>query len=265
MSKRWFQAHQRDTWRRQARSKGYRARSAFKLKQIQEKFQLIRQGDSVLDVGSHPGGWTQVSVEETGPNGLVIGIDLLASAPVEGAQMITGDVTEKSSQEEILKILQEGRKVDGTLLPEVEDGKQRLFNSIVSDISPRLTGQYDRDQAISLELVATVFDFTMPLLAPGGSFVTKIFQGTGIEGIVHSAKQRFSRVQRFSPDASRNSSSEVFLVCKNKLPKPKKESRGKSVSQELNEHLESEGIIQKKSTEPEPELKSGFRRIPKKE
>ena len=63
MSKRWFQAHQRDTWRRQARSKGYRARSAFKLKQIQEKFHLIRDGDLVLDVGCHPGGWTQVSVE----------------------------------------------------------------------------------------------------------------------------------------------------------------------------------------------------------
>jgi 23S rRNA (uridine2552-2'-O)-methyltransferase len=265
MSKRWFQAHQRDTWRRQARSKGYRARSAFKLKQIQEKFQLIRPGDLVLDVGSHPGGWTQVSVEETGSDGLVIGIDLLASAPVEGAQMITGDVTEKSSQDVILELLQDGQKVDGNFLGEPKNGKQRLFNSIVSDISPKLTGQYDRDQAISLELVATVFDFTLPLLAPGGSFVTKIFQGTGIEGIVNSAKQRFSRVQRFSPDASRNSSSEVFLVCKNKLPKPKRDSRGKSVAQELDEHLEAEGIIQQKSTEPEPEVKSGFRRIPKKE
>ena len=118
MSKRWFQAHQRDTWRRQARSKGYRARSAFKLKQIQEKFQLIRPGDLVLDVGSHPGGWTQVSVEETGSNGLVIGIDLLASAPVEGAQMIIGDVTEKSSQDDILELLQEGQKVDGNFLGE---------------------------------------------------------------------------------------------------------------------------------------------------
>ena len=265
MSKRWFQAHQRDTWRRQARSKGYRARSAFKLKQIQEKFQLIRPGDLVLDVGSHPGGWTQVSVEETGSNGLVIGIDLLASAPVEGAQMIIGDVTEKSSQDDILELLREGQKVDGNFLGEREDGKQRLFNSIVSDISPKLTGQYDRDQAISLELVATVFDFTLPLLAPGGSFVTKIFQGTGIEGIVNSAKQRFSRVQRFSPEASRNSSSEVFLVCRNKLPKPKRDSRRKSVAQELDEHLEAEGIIQQKSTDPGPEVKSGFRRIPKKE
>ena len=264
MSKRWFQAHQRDTWRRQARSKGYRTRSAFKLKQIQDKFHLIRENDIVFDVGSHPGGWTQVSVEETGPNGLVIGIDLLASAPVEGAQMVTGDVTDLNSQQKILDLLQEGMKVDGTFLTQMEDGKQRLFNTIVSDISPRLTGQYDRDQAISLELVAMVFDFTLPLLAPGGSFVTKIFQGTGIEGIVNAAKQRFSRVQRFSPDASRNSSSEVFLVCKNKLPQPKKGSRGKLVAQELDRHLESEGIIQPKKDETGTQIKSGFRRVPKK-
>ena len=265
MSKRWFQAHQRDTWRRQARSKGYRARSAFKLKQIQEKFTLIREGDLILDVGSHPGGWTQVSVEETGPNGLVIGIDLLASAPVEGAQMVIGDVTETTSQELILDLLQAGTKVDGTSLPPVGADETRLFNTIVSDISPRLTGQYDRDQAISLELVATVFDFTLPLLVPGGAFVTKIFQGTGIEGLVNAAKQRFSRVQRFSPEASRNSSSEVFLVCKNKLPRPKKGSRGTSVAQELNAHLESEGIIQHKDSAPIDSVKSGFRRIPKKE
>ena len=265
MSKRWFQAHQRDTWRRQARSKGYRARSAFKLKQIQEKFTLIREGDLVLDVGCHPGGWTQVSVEETGSNGLVIGIDILASAPVEGAQMVTGDATDPNSQESILSLLREGIKVDGTSLPPVGDEQTRLFNTIVSDISPRLTGQYDRDQAISLELVAMVFDFTLPLLVPGGSFVTKIFQGTGIEGVVNAAKQRFSRVQRFSPEASRNSSSEVFLVCKNKLPQPKKGSRGTSVAQELNSHLESAGIIQQKDPEVLDTVKSGFRRIPKKE
>ena len=110
-----------------------------------------------------------------------------------------------------------------------------------------------------------VFDFTMPLLVPGGAFVTKIFQGTGIEGVVNAAKQRFSRVQRFSPEASRNSSSEVFLVCKNKLPLPKKGSRGTSVAQELNAHLESEGIIQHKDSAPIDSVKSGFRRIPKKE
>ena len=265
MSKRWFQEHQRDTWRRQARSKGYRARSAFKLKQIQEKFTLIREGDLILDVGCHPGGWTQVSVEETGSKGLVIGIDLLACAPVEGAQLVIGDVTDTSSQDAILELLKEGRKVDGTFLPEIGADETRLFDTIVSDISPRLTGQYDRDQAISLELVAMVFDFTLPLLAPGGAFVTKIFQGTGIEGVVNAAKQRFTRVQRYTPDASRNSSSEVFIVCKHKLPKPKKGFRNTTVAQELDLHLESEGIIQSNEPEPVTEVKSGFRRVSKKE
>ena len=265
MSKRWFQDQQRDTWRRQARSKGYRARSAFKLKQIQEKFTLIREGDLVLDVGCHPGGWTQVAVEETGSNGLVIGIDLRSCVPVDGAQLVTGDVTDTSSQEVILELLQEGQKVDGTILAEVGQDETRLFNTIVSDISPRLTGQYDRDQAISLELAAMVFDFTLPLLASGGAFVTKIFQGTGIEGVVNAAKQRFSRVQRFSPDASRNSSSEVFLVCMHKYPKPKKGYRETTVSQELDIHLESVGIIQPNEPEPETEVKSGFRRVSKKE
>ena len=162
-------------------------------------------------------------------------------------------------------VLQEGRTVDDNSLPELKEGETRLFNTIVSDISPKLTGQYDRDQAISLELAAMVFDFTLPLLAPGGSFVTKIFQGTGIEGVVNAAKQRFSRVQRFSPDASRNSSSEVYLVCKHKYTKPKKGSRGTTVAQELDRHLESEGIIQLNDSEPETDVKSGFRRVSKKE
>ena len=94
MSKRWYQESRRDPWRREARSKGYRARSAYKLKQIQDRFSVIRRGDNVLDIGCHPGGWTQVAVEESGENGLVIGVDLLATSPVEGARLIIGDATE---------------------------------------------------------------------------------------------------------------------------------------------------------------------------
>ena len=92
MSKRWYQENRRDPWRRQAKSKGYRARSAYKLKQIQDKFELIRESDAILDVGCHPGGWTQVSVEETGKDGLVIGVDLKSTTPVEGASIIQGDI-----------------------------------------------------------------------------------------------------------------------------------------------------------------------------
>ena len=95
MSKRCYQENRRDPWLRQAKSKGYRSRSAYKLKQIQEKFQLIRESDVILDVGCHPGGWTQVSVEETGPEGLVIGVDLKSTSPVEGANIIQGNISQK--------------------------------------------------------------------------------------------------------------------------------------------------------------------------
>ena len=205
MSKRWYQENRRDPWRRQAKSKGYRARSAYKLKQIQDKFQLIRESDVILDVGCHPGGWTQVSVEETGPEGVVIGVDLKSTSPVEGASIIQGDISKQETIDRIEELL---------------DGRE--LNVVLSDISPKLTGRYDTDQAISLELSTMTLDVAMGMLAPGGAFVTKIFQGVGIEGLISAAKDRFTNVQRFAPMASRNASSETYLVCRNRLPKPRR-------------------------------------------
>ena len=92
MSKRWFNEHRADPWRRKARQEGYRARSAYKLKQIQEKFPVLRKGDIVLDVGCAPGGWTQVATDTVGEDGLVIGVDLQTTAPIEGALLIAGDI-----------------------------------------------------------------------------------------------------------------------------------------------------------------------------
>ena len=106
MSKRWYQENRRDPWRRQAKSKGYRARSAYKLKQIQERFDIIRKGDYVLDIGCHPGGWTQVAVEEVGDDGYVIGVDLLSTSPVEGATIIIGDINNPKTIEQIDKELE---------------------------------------------------------------------------------------------------------------------------------------------------------------
>ncbi len=218
MSKRWYNEHRRDPWRRKAKSSGYRSRSAYKLIQCQEKFNLIRKGDTILDVGCHPGGWSQVAVELGGDEGRVIGIDLKPCEPIQGVELLVGDITEIGTQEKLLKLL---------------DGEP--INSIVSDISPGLTGQYEMDQAISLDLICLVMDFSLPILNKGGSFVTKVFQGRGIEAVVEAAKLNFSKVQRFSPVASRNSSSETYLVCKNKLPKP----RGKDVDISIREFVES--------------------------
>ena len=244
MSKRWYQENKRDPWRRDAKSKGYRARSAYKLKQIQEKFGILRKGDCVLDIGCHPGGWTQVAVEEVGEIGKVIGIDLLVTSPVEGATVLVGDITHDSTIKEITR--------------EIAGGQ---LNCVISDISPRLTGRYDTDQAISLELSTMALDVASDLLALGGGFVTKVFQGAGIEGLVGAAKLRFSSVGRFSPTASRSASSETYLVCQRKLPEPKKEG---SAMQHLEDHLASIGIVVEEDIDQDIDPIVGFRKLPKK-
>lgn len=201
MADHWVENHRRDGWRRQAKAGGYRARSAFKLKQIQNRFELMREGDVVLDVGCHPGGWTQVAVEAVGEAGMVVGVDLQPTQPVDGAVLLTGDVTDQLTQERLLEVL---------------GGRQ--INAIVSDISPDISGNWDVDQSIALSLVGMVFDFGLPRLAAGGSLVTKLFQGIGVEEMIECVRPHFSKVRRFSPDASRNSSSEVYLVCRNHTP-----------------------------------------------
>jgi len=205
MSDRWVNDRRRDAWRRQAKSSGYRARSAFKLKQIQERYNVIREGDVVLDVGCHPGGWAQVAVELSGEKGYVVGVDLQPCIPVDGAKLLVGDITDESTQQAVLD------ELDG-----------RAINSIVSDISPDITGNWDIDQNVAMTLVASVCDFSLPLLCRGGSFVAKLFQGIGVEELIESLRPHFSKVRRFSPMASRNSSSEVYLVCRHYLRKSKK-------------------------------------------
>ncbi len=182
------------------------------------------RGDSVLDLGCHPGGWTQVVVGLVGEKGSVVGVDLLPTIPIENATLLTGDIEHPSVREAIIKE-SEGHK----------------FNAVVSDISPSLTGQYDTDQAISLTLVCMVFDFGIANLTPGGSLVTKLFQGHGTDAIVKAAKARFSVVNRFSPLASRNASSEIYLVCRNLLPKRKRPSE--KVAPTVEKRLIKDGII----------------------
>jgi len=202
MVDRWVQDHQRDSWRKQAKASGYRARSAFKLKQIQERHKIIDLEDSVLDVGCHPGGWAQVAVELVGKKGKVVGIDLKSCVPVEGANLLVGDITDSFTQQAVLDAID-----------------TEVIDVIVSDISPHITGKWDIDQAVSLMLVADVFDFALPLLKYGGHFVTKLFQGVGVEEMIELVRPHFQTVKRFSPMASRNSSSEVYLVCKFHTPK----------------------------------------------
>jgi 23S rRNA (uridine2552-2'-O)-methyltransferase len=201
MSNRWVNESRRDSWRRQAKEEGYRTRSAWKLRQIQDRYHLISAGDVILDVGCYPGGWSQVAVELSGHEGEVIGVDLVPCIPVDGANLLAGDITDSATQERVVKELNE-----------------RPINVVVSDISPDITGNWSTDQAVSIDLVAKVLDFSLPLLCAGGSFVTKVFQGTGIDELIAVLKEHFSKVRRFSPEASRNASSEVYIICRNHQP-----------------------------------------------
>ena len=219
MGDRWWHEHQRDPWRAAAKREGHRARSAYKLLQLQRRHSIVRPGDAVLDVGCHPGGWTQVAVELAGEEGTVVGIDLRACEALEGATFLVGNATAEPTLTEACALTPEGR-----------------FNAVISDISPQLTGTWSRDQAISLDLVARVIDAVLPVMAPGASFVTKVFQGRGIEALVSAMRQRFSHVKRSSPGASRKSSAEVYVVAKNLLPwVPVDERRRGSIASEVDE------------------------------
>ena len=238
MSKRWYSEHRSDPWRRKARQEGYRARSAFKLKEIQDKFSPIRFGDAVLDVGCAPGGWSQVACELVGNEGLVVGVDLQTTSPMDGASFIIGDIQDK--------IIQEATR---------EAFQGRVINTIISDISPDISGRYDIDQAVSIDLVTMVCDFSLPLLNPGGAFITKVFQGPGLDALVRALKRRFSKVHRFSPISSRNASSEIYLVCKNL--KPHHGGLIQTVGDEILDSLAKDGIVDN-SDDDEIVAKTGF-------
>ena len=144
------------------------------------------------------------------------------SARLESGQLIPGDADALRAAG--LEVLDDGLELGDLLGLRVlvrrvlDELDQRPLNSVVSDISPNITGKWDMDQAVAMTLVAQVFDFSLPLLCKGGSFVSKLFQGVGVEELIDVVKPFFSDVRRFSPHASRNSSSEVYLVCRNFMP-----------------------------------------------
>jgi 23S rRNA (uridine2552-2'-O)-methyltransferase len=195
MSKRWLQEHRREAYYRKAKREGYRSRAAYKLLQIDKKFKLFRPGQSVLDLGAAPGGWTQVAVEQVGQEGKVVAVDLDPCKPLDGAVFIKGDMTDEATVEKIME----------------EIGQANL---IVSDMSPNISGQYSVDQARSVYLAEQSLTIAEKILKPGGHFVVKLFQGEDFPEFLQKLKDKFQFVKVFSPPASRSQSSEVYVVCK---------------------------------------------------
>ena len=188
-----------DAFFKKAREGGYAARSVFKLEEIDRKFRLLRAGERVLDLGCRPGSWLKYAAGVVGAHGVVVGLDRQPlPAPVPGATALVGDVFTTP---------------DAELL-----GELRAFDAVLSDMAPDTTGIRSTDQARSAALVEEALARAERLLAPGGVFVAKIFQGPDVTAIRKRMGQHFSEVHLYKPDASRSASTELYLVGKGFTP-----------------------------------------------
>ena len=197
-SRQWLSRHINDEFTQKSKAFGYRARSAFKLIEIQEKFEIIKPYSSVLDLGCAPGSWSEVVVKFT--KNKVIGIDLLETQPLTGAFFLQGDFLDENIQNQALKL---------------NNGKK--FDVIISDISPNTTGVQTVDHLRIIFVLEIETEFVLKNLKANGSFVAKVFQGEGLEGQIKKLKQIFVEVKIFKPKASRKESKEIYLVCRNFL------------------------------------------------
>ncbi len=204
----------RDTYYWKAKEDGFRSRAAYKLFQINEKHELIKPGDSIVDLGAAPGGWLEVAKQLT--DGHIIGVDLQRIAPIEGIETIKGDMTSERTIEKILK------KVG-------EDGVE----VVICDAAPNLSGNWSLDHARSIDLTTCALECAIKILKPGGHFVAKVFQGDMFDGFVHKLSRNFAFTKSYSPKASRSQSAEIYVIGKKFLSAPLK--KGNKFDVEITE------------------------------
>ncbi len=208
VNKAWLSDHVNDPYVRLARKEGYRARAAYKLKEIDESLNLLKPGQLVVDLGSAPGAWSQYVRRRFAPkaagvggaasgalNGTIVALDLLPMEAIEGVSFIQGDFTDEAVAAQLQQALQ-GRPVD----------------VVLSDMAPNLSGVAVSDAARMALLVEVAVDFARLHLRPEGSLVTKVFHGSGYSQLVELFKKTFRVVKPVKPKASRDKSSETFLV-----------------------------------------------------
>jgi len=192
----WRKQQRKELYFQKAKQEGYRARSAYKLLQIQEKFHIIRRGDIVVDLGAAPGSWSQVTVKLVGNSGRVIALDLQAIAPIPGVTTLQGDMTDPAIQAQVM---------------EMAGGHA---NVVLSDAAPSTTGIKLRDHVLSIELGRAALAVAQNLLVPGGNLVIKVFEGEDLPGLLHDVKMAFHPVKVHTPPATRNESWESFIIAR---------------------------------------------------
>ncbi len=194
-SKAWLREHHSDHFVQKAQREGYRSRACYKLLEIQQRDKLIKPGSTVIDLGSAPGGWSQVAASIVGTRGRVIASDILPMDSIEDVQFIQGDFTEES--------------ILGAILELVGPAGADL---VISDMAPNMSGMTAVDQPRSMYLVELALDLARQALKPGGAFLSKVFQGEGFDPLLRDTRSNFERVLTRKPEASRPRSREVYLV-----------------------------------------------------
>jgi 23S rRNA (uridine2552-2'-O)-methyltransferase len=192
-SQRWLSRQLNDPYVVAAKAQGWRSRAAFKLIELDERFHLIRPGIRVVDLGAAPGGWSQVAVKHGAAS--VVGVDLLPVDPIGGAVMLVGDFSDVEVQDRLVEML--GGKAD----------------LVLSDMAPNTTGHGATDHLRIVALAEAAVAFALEVLAEGGGFVAKVFQGGAERTVLEALKRHFSSVRHAKPPASRKESSELYVVA----------------------------------------------------
>ena len=194
-SKRWLSEHFDDHYVRRAQQEGWRARAAFKLLELDEKYRLLGAGKCIVDLGAAPGSWSQVARKKAGKNDRVIALDILPMQEIKGVEFIEGDFTEDRPLQELEELL----------------GDQ-LADLVLSDMAPNMSGISAADQPRAMYLAELALSFARQWLKPGGNFVCKVFQGEGFDNFIKECRSEFDKVSICKPGASRPRSREVYVL-----------------------------------------------------
>jgi 23S rRNA (uridine2552-2'-O)-methyltransferase len=195
-SRAWLKEHRDDPYVQRAQKEGYRSRACYKLMELNDRDRLIKPGMTVLDLGSAPGGWSQVAADLVGHHGHVIASDILLMDQLAGVEFIQGDFTEDAVFAEILAALEESPP-----------------SLVMSDMAPNMSGVSAVDQPRAMYLVELALDLACRVLPKGGAFVAKVFHGEGFDDLIRECRLHFGRVLTRKPDASRPRSREVYIVA----------------------------------------------------
>jgi len=198
-SQRWLTEHHSDAYVKQAKAVGFRARSTYKLVEIQKKDRIIRPNSTVIDLGAAPGGWSQFVIQEVGNHGTVIALDVLDIKPIAGVNIVKGDFTEQQTLDKLMEIV-----------------NNRSVDLVLSDMAPNISGIKSVDQAKASDLAELALELAQNVLSKqgDGAFLVKVFQGAGYDDFLRKMRSQFKTVVVRKPAASRSRSREVYILAK---------------------------------------------------